>query len=105
LAVVEAPDSGIVGRFKPDEEIRVGFTLKSFFDWQQNLRQRFRVDFGRSTRASGERRQADGWGVSHGLIIPDFGVFWNDKDVEPLWIEKVEVRITIIKNCVKLSKG
>ncbi len=82
LAVVEAPDSGIVSRFKPDEEIRVGFTLKSFFDWQQNLRQRFRVDFGRSTRASGERRQADGWGVSHGLIIPDFG--WvGGKTVEP----------------------
>ena len=89
LAVVEAPDSGIVGRFKPDEEIRVGFTLKSFFDWQQNLRQRFRVDLGCSTRASGERSQADGWDVSHGLIIPDFGVFCDDKDVEAFWIEKV----------------
>lgn len=49
--VVETPNSSIVGGFKPDEEIRVGRTLKSFFDWQQNLRQRFRVDFGRSARA------------------------------------------------------
>ena len=40
-------------------------TLKCFFDWQQNLRQRFRVDFGRSARAGGERSQADGWGVIH----------------------------------------
>lgn len=54
MAVVEAPNSGIVGGVKPDEEIREGMTLKSFFDWQQNLRQRFRVDFGRSTRAGGE---------------------------------------------------
>ena len=67
MAVVEAPNSGIVGGVKPDEEIREGMTLKSFFDWQQNLRQRFRVDFGRSTRASGERCQADGRGVCHGV--------------------------------------
>ena len=78
MAVVEAPNSGIVGGVKPDEEIREGMTLKSFFDWQQNLRQRFRVDFGCSARASGERRQADGWGVNHGLIITDYGVFWDD---------------------------
>ena len=93
--VVETPNSSIVGGIKPDEEIRVGRTLKSIFDWQQNLRQRFRVDFGRSARTSGKRSQADGWGVIHGSIIPDFGVFWDDKDVEPLWIEKVEVRINI----------
>ena len=67
MAVVEAPNSGIVGGVKPDEEIRVGRTLKSIFDWQQNLRQRFRVDFGRSTRAGGERSQADGRGVCHGV--------------------------------------
>jgi hypothetical protein len=65
MAVIKPPDSSIVGRFEPDEEIRVGMTLKGFFDWQQNLRQRFRVDFGRSARASGERSQADGWGVCH----------------------------------------
>jgi len=51
LVVVETPNSSIVGGIKPDEEIRVGCTLKSIFDWQQNLRQRFRVDFGRSARA------------------------------------------------------
>lgn len=67
MAVVEAPNSGIVGGVKPDEEIREGMTLKSFFDWQQNLRQRFRVDFGRSTRAGGERSQTDGRGVCHGV--------------------------------------
>ena len=65
--VVETPNSSIVGGIKPDEEIRVGRTLKSIFDWQQNLRQRFRVDFGRSTRAGGERSQADGRGVCHGV--------------------------------------
>ena len=65
MLLVEAPNSSIVGGFKPDEKIRVGRTLKCFFDWQQNLRQRFRVDFGRSARASGERSQADGRGVSH----------------------------------------
>ena len=51
LVVVETPNSSIVGGIKPDDEIRVGCTLKSIFDWQQNLRQRFRVDFGRSARA------------------------------------------------------
>jgi hypothetical protein len=65
MLLVEAPNSSIVGGFKPDEKIRVGRTLKCFFYWQQNLRQRFRVDFGRSARASGERSQADGRGVSH----------------------------------------
>ena len=74
MFVVEAPNSSVIGGIEPDEKIRVGCTLESFFDWQQNLRQRFRVDFGCSARASGERSQADGWGVSHGSIIPDFGV-------------------------------
>ena len=67
MAFVEAPDSSVIGGIKPDEEIRVNVTLKSLFDWQQNLRQRFRVDFGCSARAGGERSQADGWGVSHGV--------------------------------------
>jgi hypothetical protein len=75
LVIVETPNSSIIGGIEPDDEIRVGDTLESLFDWQQNLRQRFRVDFGRSARASGERSQADGWGVSHGSIIPDSGVF------------------------------
>jgi len=75
MLLVEAPNSSIVGGFKPDEEIRVGSILKCFFDWQQNLRQRFRVDFGRSARASGERSQADEWGVIHASILPDFCVF------------------------------
>jgi len=96
LAVVEAPNSGIIGSIEPDEEIRVGFTLKSFFDWQQNLRQRFRVDFGCSARAGGERSQADGWGDSHGLIIPDFGVFVGEKYVEGLWKEAAEVMCEVL---------
>ena len=91
MAVVEAPNSGIIGSIEPDEEVRRGITLKGFFDWQQNLRQRFRVDFGCSARAGGERSQADGWGVSHGLIIPDFGVFVGEKYVEGLWKEAAEV--------------
>ncbi len=66
MMVVEAPNSSVIGGIKPDEEIRVNVTLESLFDWQQNLRQRLRVDFGRSARAGGERSQADGWGVSHG---------------------------------------
>jgi len=66
LVVVEAPDSSVIGGIKPDDEIRVNVTLKGFFDWQQNLRQRFRVDFGRSARTGGERSEADGWGCSHG---------------------------------------
>ena len=57
MAVVEAPNSGIVGGVKPDEEIREGMTLKSFFDWQQNLRQRFRVELGSSTRTVGKAGQ------------------------------------------------
>lgn len=73
--VVEAPNSSVIGGIEPDEEIRVGGTLESFFDWQQNLRQRFRVDFGCSARASRERGQADGWVCSHGSILPDFWVF------------------------------
>ena len=77
MFVVEAPNSSIIGGVEPDEEIRVRVTLKCFFDWQQNLRQRFRVDFGRSARTGGERSQADGWGVSHGSIIPDLGCFWG----------------------------
>ena len=64
--VVEAPNSSVIGGIKSDEEIRVNVTQESLFDWQQNLRQRIRVDFGRSARAGGERSQADGWGVSHG---------------------------------------
>ena len=84
MFVVEAPNSSIVGGIEPDEEIRVRVTLKCFFDWQQNLRQRFRVDFGCSARAGGERSQADGWGVSHGSILPDFWFFMGWKCVEGL---------------------
>jgi len=51
LIFVEAPNSSVIGRIEPDEEIGVRITLECFFDWQQNLRQRFRVDFGRSARA------------------------------------------------------
>jgi len=96
LVVVETPNSSIVGGIKPDEEIRVGRTLKSIFDWQQNLRQRFRVDFGRSARTSGKQSQADGWGVIHGSIIPDFWVFWGEMGVEGLWNAEVEVRNEVI---------
>lgn len=59
MVVVEAPDSGIVGGFKPDEKIRVGVPLKYFFDWQQNLRQRFRAELGSSARATGKTGQSD----------------------------------------------
>jgi len=48
LVVVDTPNSSIIGSIETDEKIRVCLTLKGFFDWQQNLRQRFRVDFGRS---------------------------------------------------------
>ena len=96
LLLVETPNSSIVGGIKPDEQFRAGNALESFFDWLQNLRQRFRVDFRSSARAGGERSQADGWGVIHGSIIPDFGVFWGEIGVEGLWNAEVEVRNEVI---------
>ena len=38
--------------------------MESFFDGQQNLRQRLRVYFGRSARARGKRRETN-WGVGN----------------------------------------
>jgi len=75
LLLVETPNSSVISGIEPDEQFRAGNALESFFDWQQNLRQRFRVDFRSSTRAGGERSQADGWVFCHAPIIPDFQAF------------------------------
>jgi len=59
MALVQLPDSGIVSRIQPDQKIRIIGGVESFLNWQQNLRQRLRVELGRSARAAGETGEAD----------------------------------------------
>ena len=57
--VVQPPDGGIVGGVQPNQQVGVIAGFEEFCDGAQNLRQRFRVELGRSTRAAGQAGQAD----------------------------------------------
>ena len=57
--LIQTPDRGVVGRIQAYQEVGIVFGVKSFFDRRQNLSQRFRVEFGSSTRAAGKTGQAD----------------------------------------------
>jgi len=59
LALIQFPDSGIVSRIQPDQQIRIIGGVESFLNWQQNLCQRLRVELGRSARAAGKAGQTD----------------------------------------------
>jgi len=49
--IVDLPDGSIIGIIQPNLKVRVILGLENFIDRAQNLRQRFRVEFGRSTGA------------------------------------------------------
>ena len=72
LALIQLPDSSIVSRIQPDQKIRIIGGVESFLDWQQNLRQRLRVELGRSACAAGKAGQTDLLAV--GAII----VHWHN---------------------------
>ena len=57
--LVQAPDSCVIRRRESDQQIRVVGRIKNIAHGAQNLRQRFRVDLGGSTRAGGETRQSN----------------------------------------------
>lgn len=59
LALIQFPDSSIISRIQPYQQIRIIGGVECFFDWQQNLRQRLRVELGSSARATGKAGQTD----------------------------------------------
>ena len=59
MALVQLPDSGIVCRIQSDQKLGIIGRVEGFLDWLQNLRQRLRVELGRSARAAGETGEAD----------------------------------------------
>jgi hypothetical protein len=58
-ARIEPPDSGVIRRAEPDQQVGVRLLLKEIAQRLQNLRQRFRAQLGRSTGAGRHARQSD----------------------------------------------
>jgi len=56
--VVHAPDRCVVRVAEADQEVRVVTGVEYTLNWTQYLRQRFRIQFRRSTRAAREAGQA-----------------------------------------------
>ena len=59
LALIQLPDSSIISRIKPDQKIRIIGGVEIFLNWQQDLRQRLRVELGSSARATGKAGQTN----------------------------------------------
>ena len=59
LALIQLPDSSIISRIQPDQKIRIIGGVEIFLNWQQDLRQRLRVELGSSARATGKAGQTN----------------------------------------------
>jgi hypothetical protein len=56
---IQLPDGSVIRLTQADEQVGIIGGVEKSLQWTQNLRQRFRIELGRSASATGQGGEAD----------------------------------------------